>query len=768
MFYKKKLHAVAFSVYAFLSSPIYGSMYYVSTNPSSNYQCPDTSICHIYCDVPDLGVINHYNCSDASECHFHCDEMKCGANAFIYGNNANTLNITQSSTGEQCLSSANITAPNYGNASFETESKKGFKGMTVHAASNTNQIIIHCDSPIQDTDDCKSMNVYASTAQYLYISIGNALEFAQSTVECPVGSSYNGPDAAPCVFDAANGILDNVIIVAPQGIPHNVYVTDCLSCTNVQLQCDQVSSVNNTSLYPFPSSACWYTPTGTITTSVDEQYRKRTIHCPTDQPCHVMCQTVDGCRDTTIHCASGQTCDVTCKGDRSCYEAIIHAEYSSLFRLFDCATGSWACIGITLYVPPNNQGIPRTQLIGADIGLSAGSGMAYPLQFYAIYSWLDLNITTAPTFTFAAHKGTMHCGTGYTSTCDFASNAWQCANTDDSCYVISTAPPTVYPTALPTKTPTANPTLHPTRQPTSNPTVAPTINPTNDPTRTPTVDPSFAPTSATLAPTLDPITVSPTLIPTSTPTQTPTTTLAPTSLPTSAPSVAPTSLPTSTPTMPPTTVSPTSKPTLLPTSDPTTFGPTSKPTSNPISVSDVSIFKPTYSTYSRDRNHHVYPKDNVQVADDTETQMLLTLIVIFAVLVASLLCALAIYKWYLYRMEHKEPRKYKPKPTSKVEMGISKPTSMYNVGNTLKPTNGMPSQLNLTMDNGLSFNSMTTVASSHGVLKNRHRETYDFTLYRTAGKRKGKLGHAVESESRTDPFHQNVVPSDDSSDEGDQ
>eukprot|EP01084_Bolivina_argentea_P070071 127464_1 len=272
---------------------------------------------------------------------------------------------------------------------------------------------------------------------------------------------------------------------------------------------------------------------GTIFTTIDSQFRDQTIHCVNGQACAVLCQTIYGCRNTTIHCAAGQTCDITCNTDRSCYEAIIHAEHSSFFRLLDCATGGLTCIGTTIYFPPNNQGIPRSKLIGADTGLSAGAGSKYPLQFYAIHSWLDINITTGPAFIFGAHAGTMHCSTGYAASCPFASDGWHCASTG-SCYV---AHPTAAPTQ-PTRHPTTN-TAAPTRS-TSQPTQRPTLttrSPTNPPTRV-TVNP---------IPTSYPPTPLPTKRPSAPPTKRPTTRAPTTRTPTPNPTVRPTAMPTQAP-----------------------------------------------------------------------------------------------------------------------------------------------------------------------------------------------------------------------------
>ena len=184
---------------------------------------------------------------------------------------------------------------------------------------------------------------------------------------------------------------------------------------------------------------------GTITVTTSQQYS--TINCTANEPCNILCSVGSACQGTTIYCAADQTCDITCSGQDACEDAIIYAQHSSFFRLLDCATGSWTCIGITIYFPPNDYGTPRAKLIGADRGLSAGFNKNSPLQFYAIYGWNDLNVTTdEDSFSFANHAGTMYCTPGYTSSCSFSPSAWSCNNSDDVCNNPPTPAPSINPT----------------------------------------------------------------------------------------------------------------------------------------------------------------------------------------------------------------------------------------------------------------------------------------------------------------------------------
>ena len=98
--------------------------------------------------------------------------------------------------------------------------------------------------------------VYASTANYLKVTVGNGLEFVSATIECPVNSLYDGPDIAPCIIDATDGVMGDISIIAPDGIPNGVYIIGISSYSNVEVICDD----DGFSIYPFDTfSSCWWT-----------------------------------------------------------------------------------------------------------------------------------------------------------------------------------------------------------------------------------------------------------------------------------------------------------------------------------------------------------------------------------------------------------------------------------------------------------------------------------------------------------------------------
>eukprot|EP01084_Bolivina_argentea_P295508 508778_1 len=119
-------------------------------------------------------------------------------------------------------------------------------------------------------------------------------------------------------------------------------------------------------------------------------------------------------------------------------------------------------------------------IMNYDRGFSAGGSLTQPLQFYAQYGWNDMDFSPGSGHTFDDLAGTMHCTIYYNTTCDFSSNEWACANTDDIC----NNPPTYTPTISPTISPTIT-TITPTYIPTYIPTTIPTNFPTESPSKFP-------------------------------------------------------------------------------------------------------------------------------------------------------------------------------------------------------------------------------------------------------------------------------------------
>eukprot|EP01084_Bolivina_argentea_P087382 157825_1 len=177
----------------------------------------------------------------------------------------------------------------------------------------------------------------------------------------------------------------------------------------------------------------------TFQSSVNE-YRDSIISCDDGSDCKIICDEPNACKNTKINCPIGHACDITCSATKSCAETLIIATHSSSLIIHDCATGEFTCKGISIYLPPNNNGIPRAIIDGADNGLSQGGGInntfdgenTIPIHFYAIYGWNDINIVNY-SGTFEYQGGIMHCTINYNSNCPFNNNSWECENTNHIC-----------------------------------------------------------------------------------------------------------------------------------------------------------------------------------------------------------------------------------------------------------------------------------------------------------------------------------------------
>lgn len=88
-----------------------------------------------------------------------------------------------------------------------------------------------------------------------------------------------------------------------------------------------------------------------------------TIDCPINSACYVHCIGQDSCLDSIINCPDDASCTVDCVGEDSCLSIIIDASKSSEFVLNGCADPG-ACIGVTIYCPPNFQGTAKCTIYG--------------------------------------------------------------------------------------------------------------------------------------------------------------------------------------------------------------------------------------------------------------------------------------------------------------------------------------------------------------------------------------------------------------------
>ncbi len=123
---------------------------------------------------------------------------------------------------------------------------------------------------------------------------------------------------------------------------------------------------------------------------------------------------------------------ITCKGNNTCQNTNIHATYTNNF-LLECGIGSQnTCASLNIYFPPNinnNTNTKKSTIIAGDSFLSTNN---IPMLFYAKNGWIDINIINY-IGSYSHQFGTMYCGIQYELSCPFKSNAFECANINDSC-----------------------------------------------------------------------------------------------------------------------------------------------------------------------------------------------------------------------------------------------------------------------------------------------------------------------------------------------
>ena len=172
-----------------------------------------------------------------------------------------------------------------------------------------------------------------------------------------------------------------------------------------------------------------------ISTSIDaseNQYKNQEINCDANKDCNVKCQQPNSCENAHIECPIDYECNVTCSSYNSCKEITINATYSSLFILNDCSSGNnETCSGITIYFPSKKSISSKPKSI-LRVGNNLNS-ISNQIQFYAINGWDDIDTTQYFGDFTKENDGKMYCSVNYDKNCNFASNAWSCANTNDIC-----------------------------------------------------------------------------------------------------------------------------------------------------------------------------------------------------------------------------------------------------------------------------------------------------------------------------------------------
>ena len=127
------------------------------------------------------------------------------------------------STGKECLKETDVYLPNNGIAFIDTDDEKGLKKALIHGGVDT-EIYINCGGSVNE--ECKQMDVDASTSSFLKITMGSSSELIDNEIYCPIDSTYSGSEASSCIIDnSAGGTLEDVIVYAVNGWPADFYAT---------------------------------------------------------------------------------------------------------------------------------------------------------------------------------------------------------------------------------------------------------------------------------------------------------------------------------------------------------------------------------------------------------------------------------------------------------------------------------------------------------------------------------------------------------------
>eukprot|EP01083_Nonionella_stella_P076218 207570_1 len=580
----KKITAVALSVYAFLSSPTSGATYYYKSTVTQNFHCPSAQPCEIVCDLSDHKQVYNIYCEDATECTLRCEEKKCFSKANIYGGTTPNLIVTLGKKGQECFSDAKVYAPNGGSAYFYNGvAPKGYKKINIFS-DNTQEIVLNCDGTAGN-DECKQMNIDASSAQFFQLNFNGATEaeFEAGTIKCPVDSSYKGPEIAPCIIDASNGALLDVTIDAPDGTPKGVWIPSCSNCidASVTISCSTVDTLNaaqeGSSAWPFDqSSDCWWTnhPTSdpTIDPTVDPTTDPTTdpSNAPSMAPTHAPSNAPSSApSDAPTHAPS-------------------NAPSSPPTRVPSSAPSSPPTSvpsAAPTHTPSRTPSLPPSDAPSAEPSQPPSRAPSQPPTAAPTF---PPHPTVSPSQT-PSTKAPSNVPSVYPTRTPSITPSYDPTMSPSHIPTPPSESPTTFPTKFgdtryPSKTPTTDPTLQPSTYPTQYPSHQPSLSPTSIPSQTPTRFPTMEPTmSPTQYPSYNP-SVSPSAIPSETPTSYPS--VSPSVYPTLYPSTQPSVSPTAIPSIPPTDI-----PTMAPSDDPTM-----RPSHIPTSASEMPTTTPTQVT----------------------------------------------------------------------------------------------------------------------------------------------------------------------------
>ena len=237
------------------------------TLSGADYACTAGSPldCRITCNTEQGGNNITIDCGNAKDCYFYCKRKDCfSQNSILDARDSQNLYVITGPNGQNCMTDSQIYTPGNGNAYFDsTQNSRGLRRTSIYSGSNTQNITIMIDNDAY-SNDAAGLSIYASTANFVQIILGNGIEWHDNNafLECPIASTYTGPEIAPCIIDGTTGAqIGDLTIAAPDGIPKGVWIKGNPVYTGpVTIICD-----NGISNAPFTaSSTCWATRDPTI------------------------------------------------------------------------------------------------------------------------------------------------------------------------------------------------------------------------------------------------------------------------------------------------------------------------------------------------------------------------------------------------------------------------------------------------------------------------------------------------------------------------
>ena len=337
-------------------------------------------------------------------------------------------------------------------------------------------------------------------------------------MKCP----KNAECTINCIEDSVCGHTD---IFCPESASCNVNCTGRGSClymvvhwasnpSYAHLNCPEHSScdlqLQLPSIYNAPSND---TPHIYNCSSISQEWRpsgtqcqSSTLNCPKDADCIVNCEG-SACIGVTINCPINGNCKIICEYGSHCNSAVIngpidhdfevhclyhdcddmqiHAENSKSFTFIVGNISIQPALGLSIWFPSRDEITheKKAKVISLGNGIYGLTGYygLYPINFYAVHGWLDVEVIYVSITD--KHGAIMHCNINYTDSCHVADDSWTCTASNTICDnpFNETMPPTLSPTYNPTAAPTLTPSISPTLEPTpytSAPTLIPTLEPT--------------------------------------------------------------------------------------------------------------------------------------------------------------------------------------------------------------------------------------------------------------------------------------------------